>query len=167
VPHGTVPGAETWLDRSAYFDGKLDYWYAFAGDPSATFGGAANGVAALAETVAASATVPPLVAVDGLVTGMASNYGESAGWEGMATVALPLEIGGGIPAGEPTFVLVCAERCVSLPVVDSCPCYVGSPDQRIANLSHEAWRLVTDLPLEEGLVRVEVHIAPPATRSSS
>lgn len=167
VPHGTVPGAETWLDRSAYFDGKVDYWYAFAGDPAATFGGAASGVAALAGPVAGSATVPPLVAVDGLITGMASSYGESAGWEGKATVALPLEIGGGIPQGEPTVVLVCADRCVSLPVVDSCPCYVGTLDQRIANLSHEAWRQVTDVPLEEGLVRVEVHIAPPATRSSS
>jgi hypothetical protein len=26
----------------------------------------------------------------------------------------------------------------------------------VANLSHEAWRQVTDLPLEEGLVQVEV-----------
>jgi hypothetical protein len=98
---------------------------------------------------------------------MASNYGESAGWEGAATVALPLDIGGGIPQADPTYVVVCADRCVSLPVVDSCPCYVGTADQRVANLSHEAWRQVTDAPLEEGLVRVEVHLAPPAARSSS
>ncbi|HJP72250.1 MAG TPA: hypothetical protein VJ975_11070 [Candidatus Limnocylindria bacterium] len=169
-PHGSIEGAETWLDRTAYFDGKVDYWYAFAGDPSATFARATAGLAAIEGSVAGSASVPPLVAVDGLVTGMASSYGESAGWEGMATVALPLEIGGGIPEGEPGYVLVCADRCVSLPVVDSCPCYVGTPDQRVANLSHEAWRQVTELPLEEGLVRVEVHLAPlasPATRSSS
>ena len=168
LPHASIAGVETWLDRSAYFDGKLDYWYAFAGDPSATFGGAAGAVtASLDGAVAGTAAVPPLVAVDGLVTGMASSYGESPGWEGMATVALPLDIGGGIPAAEPSYVLVCADRCVSLPVVDSCPCYVGTPDQRVANLSHEAWRQLTDAPLEEGLVRVEVHLSPPAARSSS
>ena len=68
----------------------------------------------------------------------------------------------GSPSGEPQVVLVCADRCVSLPVVDSCPCYVGTPDQRIANLSHAAWALVTDMPLEEGLIPVEVHLSPVA-----
>ena len=56
--------------------------------------------------------------------------------------------------------LVCADRCVSLPVVDSCPCYVGTADQRVANLSFAAWRQVTTCPLEEGLVRVELHLPP-------
>ena len=154
LPHGQVPGAETWLHRSAYFDGKLDYWYAFAGNPSASLAGGTAGFSA------AGSAVPPLAAVDGRATGMASSYGESIGWEGRPTVALPLELGGGQPDGEPTRVLVCADRCVSLPVVDSCPCYIGTPDQRIANLSHAAWRLVTDDPLEEGLVHVEVHLAP-------
>jgi hypothetical protein len=37
---------------------------------------------------------------------------------------------------------------------------VGTHDQRIANLSHAAWRLVTDAPLVEGLIPVEVHLAP-------
>jgi hypothetical protein len=78
-------------------------------------------------------------------------------------VALPLELGGGIPDGAPQVILVCADRCVSLPVVDSCPCYVGTPDQRVANLSHAAWALVTDMPLEEGLIRVEVHLSPIAS----
>ncbi len=156
LPHATVDGAEAWLHRSAYFDGKVDYWYAFAGDPSASLAGGA----AVANATTVAPTVPPLAAVDGLVTGMASSYGESAGWEGQATVALPLELGGGIPAGEPSHVLVCADRCVSMPVVDSCPCYVGTADQRVANLSHEAWRQVTDLPLAEGLVRVEIHLSP-------
>lgn len=166
LPHGTIAGAETWLDRAAYFD-KVDYWYAFAGDPTATFGGATSGLATLERPGVGGTGVPPLAAVDGLVTGMASSYGQSAGWEGMATVALPLEIGGGMPGAEPIYVVVCADRCVRLPVVDSCPCYVGSPDQRVANLSHEAWRQITDLPLEEGLVHVEVRIAPPVAQSTS
>ena len=153
LPHRSIAGAETWLDRTAYFDGKVDYWYAFAGDPSTTFGGASAGLASLEDSGAAPSAVPPLVAVDGLVTGMASSYGGSAGWEGMATVALPLDIGGGMPDGDAIYVLVCADRCVSLPVVDSCPCFVGTPDQRVANLSIEAWRQVTDFPIEEGLVR--------------
>ena len=167
LPHGTIAGAETWLDRAAYFDGKVDYWYAFAGDPTATFGEGTSGLGILGGQASAGTAVPPLAAVDGVVTGMASSYGESAGWEGMATVALPLEIGGGTPEAVPTHVVVCADRCVRMPVVDSCPCYVGTPDQRIANLSHEAWRQVTDLPLAEGLVQVEVRIAPPAAQSTS
>ncbi|MGH9275854.1 MAG: hypothetical protein ACRDZU_14505, partial [Acidimicrobiales bacterium] len=101
-----------------------------------------------------------IAALDGVASGMASSYSENIGWEGRATVALPVELGGEIPTGEPAVVLVCADRCVSLPVVDSCPCYVGTVDQRVANLSHAAWRLVTDMPLEEGLIPVEVHLSP-------
>jgi hypothetical protein len=155
VPHAELSGAETWLQRSPYFDGTLEYWYAFAGDPSATFAG---GAATLAAGIPA---VPPLVPVDGLFSGIASHYPESIGWEGKPTVALPLELGGKAPTGEPALVQVCGEdRCALLPVVDSCPCYVGTPDQRIANLSHAAWALVTDAPLATGLLQVEVDITP-------
>ncbi|MEO7295073.1 MAG: hypothetical protein ABIZ57_02935 [Candidatus Limnocylindria bacterium] len=161
LPHGLVDGAETWLHRSAYFEGKTDYWYAFAGDPA---GSLASGAAALGDPMSAAATVapaiPPLVAVDGAVAGMASSYGESIGWEARATIALPSVLGGAIPDGEPAWVLVCADRCVSMPVVDSCPCYVGTAEQRVANLSHAAWRLITDAPLEEGLISVVVHLTP-------
>jgi hypothetical protein len=156
LPHALVEGAETWLHRSAYFEGKEDYWYAFAGDPTVSLSGAAGEL-----RLGALKPAPDGVdAVDGLVTGMASSYGESIGWEGQATVALPLDVGGGIPDGEPQVVLVCADHCASLPVVDSCPCYVGTPDQRVANLSHAAWALVTDKPLIEGLIPVEVHLSP-------
>ncbi len=157
APHDSVEGAETWLHRSAYFEGRQDYWYAFAGDPSASLLDAAGGTTTTSLTTASIVLEP----VDGVVTGMASSYTEQAGWEGQPTVALPVEIGGGIPDGEPDSVMVCADRCVVLPVVDSCPCYVGTADQRIANLSHAAWGLVSDMPLEEGLIEVTVHLEPP------
>ena len=156
LPHALVEGAETWLHRSPYFEGKEDYWYAFAGDPTTSLSGAAGQLSLGALTP----RFDGVTAVDGLVTGLASNYGESIGWEGQATVALPLDIGGGIPDGEPQVVLLCADRCASVPVVDSCPCYVGTPDQRVANLSHAAWALVTDKPLIEGLIPVEIHLSP-------
>jgi hypothetical protein len=156
LPHASVDGAETWLHRSAYFGGAVDYWYAFAGDPTASLGG---GVAAAA-TEAVAARAGSLEPVNGVVSGVASSYPENAGWEGLPTVALPIEMGGRIPDGEPDKVIVCADRCVVLPVVDSCPCYTGTPEQRVANLSHAAWRLVSDMPLEEGLIRVEVHLDP-------
>lgn len=162
LPHGLVSGAETWLHRSAYFDGKLDYWYAFAGNPASSLADGAAGRPAGDEASAAAATgaVPPLTAIDGLAIGMASSYAESIGWEGQPTIALPLELGGGMSDHDPTWVLVCADRCASLPVVDSCPCFVGTTNQRVANLSHDAWRLLSDAPLEEGLIRVELYLAP-------
>jgi hypothetical protein len=158
LPHATLDGAETWLHRSAYFDGAEDYWYAFAGDPSRSLAGGTGDGSTEGPSVTAG-----VVAIDGVATGKASSYPESPGWEGQPTVALPLDLGGRIPDGEPQMVLVCGDRCVSLPVVDSCPCYVGTPDQRVANLSHAAWRLVTDMPLEEGLIPVEVHLSPIAS----
>ena len=175
LPHSLIEGAETWLHRSAYFEGKQDYWYAFAGDPTASLaaGTTATLVAAnadgavLAGTPVAAPAVPPLAAVDGMATGMASSYGESIGWEGQATVALPLELGGELPEGAPTWVLVCADRCASMPVVDSCPCYVGTDNQRIANLSHAAWQLISDAPLVEGIIPIEVHLTPVAISAGS
>ena len=160
LPHASVDGASTWLQRSPYFEGKADYWYAFAGDPTASLAGRSGELAVDAGAGGATIAVPDIAAVDGLATGMASSYRENIGWEGLPTVALPLELGGAIPEGEPPVVLVCADRCVNLPVVDSCPCYVGTTDQRVANLSHAAWRLVTDAPLEEGLIPVEIHLSP-------
>jgi hypothetical protein len=156
-PHPAGESLRTLLHRSPYFEGRVDYWYAFAGDPMASLASATDG--------ARAAGAPPgpglaAQAVDGVVSGLASSYGESAGWEGQATVALPLELGVPPAAEQPRTVLVCGERCVALPVVDSCPCYAGTADERVANLSHAAWRLVTDAPLEEGLVRVDVYLSP-------
>ncbi len=153
LPHQSVTGAETWLHRSPYFEGVTDYWYAFAGDPTASLSGS---------PIASRGPLEPGGVADlsteaGFVSGQASSYSHSSGWEDEATVALPVALGGHIPKGTPDEVLVCGDRCVVLPVVDSCPCYVGTADQRIANLSHAAWELVTDAPLEEGLVQVEVY----------
>ncbi len=163
APHDSVDGAEAWLHRSPYFEGRVDYWYAFAGDPSASLLDGAGTAAAPAGDAATLSEGAPgsLEPVDGVVAGMASSYPEQPGWEGQATVALPVEMGGGLLDGEPARVMVCADHCVVLPVVDSCPCYVGTPDQRVANLSHAAWGMVSDMPLEEGLIEVEVHLVPP------
>ena len=147
-------GTEAWLHRSAYFEGKVDYWYAFAGNPAGSLSGRVGVVTA----PVGPAGAPP--EDDGIVTGRASSYGESVGYEGEATVALPLEIGVPVVLGQPASVVVCAERCVTLPVVDSCPCYFGTADERVANLSHAAWALVSDMPLEEGLIEVRIQLSP-------
>lgn len=157
LPDPAIEGAETWLHRSAYFEGKVDYWYAFAGNPAASLGNPGIGGATL---LTATTTDIATMAAGGLLAGRASSYPESAGWEGQPTVALPLASGIPPSVDQPLNVLVCADRCVLLPVVDSCPCYAGTADQRIANLSHAAWALVSDEPLAEGLIQVEVHLRP-------
>jgi hypothetical protein len=165
-PNAVAGDGEIWLQRSPYFDGKSEYWYAFAGNPDATPAGSfvqgASAALGVRNAAAHGEVVTPPLAFDGVAMGRASSYSQSPGWEGQATVALPVEIGGEIPVGAPRLVEVCGDRCVTLPVVDSCPCYVGTPDQRVANLSHAAWRLVTDDPLEEGLVDVRIILAPRA-----
>ena len=91
-----------------------------------------------------------------VVQGIASNYPGTAGWIGQATVALPGDLGGRYTGEVNGLVTVCADRCVELPVVDWCQCYWGTPDQRVVDLSHAAWTLISDAPLETGLVDVRV-----------
>ena len=88
------------------------------------------------------------------VVGIASNYPGTAGWMGEATVALPGDLGGRYNGEVNGFVTVCADRCATLPVVDWCQCYWGTADERIVDLSHPAWALVSDAPLTEGLIEV-------------
>jgi hypothetical protein len=88
--------------------------------------------------------------------GIASNYAGTAGWLGEATVALPGALGGRYTGEVNGFVTVCADRCARLPIVDWCECYWGTGDQRIVDLSHPAWALVSDRPLSTGLVEVRL-----------
>jgi hypothetical protein len=155
-PDVAAPGRQVWLHRSAYFEGKVDYWYAFAGDPAAT-----PAATMLAPTPPARSAAAAAASGSRVVAGRASSYDHTAGWEGRATVALPVAEATVTRSGPPTTVVVCGERCVPLPVVDACPCYAGTPDARVANLSLAAWALVTDAPLAEGLIPVTVYLDGP------
>lgn len=91
-----------------------------------------------------------------VVTGIGSNYAGTAGWMGQPTVALPGDLGGRYTGEVNGSVTVCADRCATLPVVDWCQCYWGTDDERIVDLSHSAWAVVSDAPLAEGLIEVRL-----------
>lgn len=156
LPHPALEGVDVWLHRSVYFEGQLDYWYAFAGAPTAAIGTPPLGV--LGSTGLATLGGDPNV-----IRGSASSYPFTPGFEDRPTVALPDALGGRATQSVSGLVTVCGDHCVRLPIVDSCPCHWGTPDQRVVNLSHAAWGLVTDMPLAEGLVPVVVYLDPANT----
>jgi hypothetical protein len=98
----------------------------------------------------------PAATPDPAISGIGSNYPGTAGWMGQATVALPGDLGGRYTGEVNGEVTVCADRCATFPVVDWCQCHWGTADQRIVDLSHAAWAVISDAPLSEGLIEVSV-----------
>jgi hypothetical protein len=108
-------------------------------------------------------TPPPPPAPDPVsgstVTGLATWYCCTAGWTGQAVVALPGALGGHYDAPPAArSVTVCADRCATLPVADYCGCLWGTADQKVADLSPEAWAAISDADTSAGVIHVTVHL---------
>jgi hypothetical protein len=116
----------------------------------------APAVAVAPPATTAPAPAPPSGST---VTGLATWYCCSAGWTGEAVVALPGALGGHYDAPPAArSVTICADRCATLPVADYCGCLWGTADQKVADLSPEAWAAISDADTSAGVIRVTVHL---------
>ena len=110
----------------------------------------------------AAAAAPPNVKAPKTgdsVTGLATWYCCSSGYRGRAVVALPGALGGHYdPPPASRTVTVCADRCAELPVVDYCGCLWGPADQKVADLSPEAWAAISNSSTSAGVITVTVHL---------
>ena len=112
----------------------------------------------LVAKAAAPKTVATPVTGDS-ISGKATWYCCSAGWRGQAVVALPGALGGHYDAPPAArFVTVCADRCAVLPVADYCDCYWGTANQKVADLSPEAWAAISNSPTSSGVITVTIHL---------
>ncbi len=130
-----------------------------------------NGVAAppsvtisptLISAPAISAPVPWVSQPSGgaTISGKASWYCCTRGWDDAAVVALPIALGGHWTTPPAVFsVVVCADRCALLPVGDACACYWGEVGQKVVDLSPAAWAAITDKDRwVYGVVNVTVYL---------
>jgi hypothetical protein len=102
---------------------------------------------------------PPPPMTGDKVTGQATWYCCSVGWRGEPAVALPGVLGGEYDAPPASrYVTICADRCASLPVVDYCGCSWGTANQKVADLSPEAWAAISDSSTGAGVIRVTIHL---------
>ncbi|HUG94610.1 MAG TPA: hypothetical protein VMK30_00530 [Pleomorphomonadaceae bacterium] len=94
------------------------------------------------------------------ISGKASWYCCTRGWDDAAVVALPIALGGHWTTPPAIFsVVVCAERCALLPVGDACACYWGEAGQKVVDLSPAAWAAITDKDRwVYGVVNVTVYL---------
>ena len=114
---------------------------------------------AAAAGVAAAPTIVKPPKLGDSVTGKATWYCCSNGYRGQAVVALPGALGGQYdPPPASRTVTICADRCAELPVVDYCGCLWGTADQKIADLSPEAWAAVSNRHTSAGVITVTVHL---------
>jgi hypothetical protein len=113
--------------------------------------------AAPPRTTTSVRSTPAIPAHRAQARGKGTNYPGTRGFYGEAAVALPGALGGRYTGRVNGMVTVCATRCATLPVVDYCDCFWGTADQRVADLTPEAWSLVTDEPLSHGVIMVTVY----------
>lgn len=114
-----------------------------------------------ARRAVATASPAPTEKPDPVVTGTASNYPGTAGFFDRPVVALPGALGGRYTGAVVAYVTVCADRCARLPVADWCQCYWGTSSERVVDLSHAAWAVISDTPLSAGLIPVRVVLDDP------